>query len=627
VDLRFLSPLFLIGLAAAAVPIAIHLFRRQAEPVLPFGTVRFLRRVPVEHARRRRLREWLLLALRTLALVLFALSFARPYLADTRAAQTGPVTVIAVDTSYSVSAPRQVERARTLARQAITDARTDRAVALVAFDERASIVVAPTMDRGIVRAAVDRVTPGPRGTRYGAVMTAAADVMAGRGGRLVVVSDLQQNGWADASAAALPPGIEVDALDVGAPAGNLAVVSLRRQDGGMAATIRNAGAEPKAARVTLAVEGRVRGEQQVTIPAGASREVPFALPLPAEGAVQAEVADPDGYAADNVRFAVLDTPPRPRIVAITSAGAAGGDMFYVERALAAAEGPDGMRLERVTIDSVSANPAAIENAAGILLFSASGLDRRASDAISRTVEGGAGLLLVPGPSLDPTRASPALPVVLGARATAIDASDDGLTFTPTDVRHPVFAAFGTEGGLLGAARFRRTVRWPASETRRTLARFSNGAPALVEVTGAGGHVLLLASDLANGWNDFALHPAFVPFVHDLVRYLAAGRPAGTEYRVGEWAGAGGDRPGVVTTGGQGGVTGRRVAVNVDPREGEGPRLTPEAFAAAVPRGGDAGREPVEGSQRSREGDQSLWRYGLMVMLVGLAAESLIGRRT
>jgi hypothetical protein len=162
VDLRFLSPLFLIGLAAAAVPIAIHLFRRQAEPVLPFGTVRFLRRVPIEHARRRRLREWLLLALRTLALVLFALSFARPYLADTRAAQTGPVTVIAVDTSYSVSAPRQVERARALARQAISDARADRALALVAFDERASVVVAPTMDRAIVRAALDRVAPGAR---------------------------------------------------------------------------------------------------------------------------------------------------------------------------------------------------------------------------------------------------------------------------------------------------------------------------------------------------------------------------------------------------------------------------------------------------------------------------------
>ena len=96
------------------------------------------------------------------------------------------------------------------------------------------------------------------------------------------------------------------------------------------------------------------------------------------------------------------------------------------------------------------------------------------------------------------------------------------------------------------------VRWPESETRQILARFSNGVPALVEVSGSRGHVVLLASDLANAWNDFALHPAFVPFVHDLLRYLAAGRPLRPEYRVGEWPGAGGDRPGVITGG-----TGRR----------------------------------------------------------------------
>jgi hypothetical protein len=627
VDLRFLSPLFLTGLAAAAVPIVIHLFRRQAEPVVPFGTVRFLRRAPVEHARRRRLREWLLLALRTLALVLLALSFARPYLVDTGAAQAGPITVIAVDTSYSVSAPQQVERSRALARRTIEQTRSDRAVALVAFDERASVLAAPTPDRGIAQAALDRVAPGPRGTRYGAALAAAADLMAGRGGRLVVVSDLQQNGWLEASGTALAPGVEVEALDVGPPPGNLALTSIRRTKDGMVATVRNDGPAPKSTSVTLSLDGRMRGQQRVTIPAGATTEASFVARLPAEGAVRAEVTDADGYAADNIRFAVLDAPPRPRLVAITSPGGSAGDSFYVERALAAAEGPEGMRLERVTTDRVSADPALLENAVGIVLFSAAGLDRRANDAIGRAVEGGAGLLLVPGPSLDAARVSLQLPAVFGARATRIEASEEPLTFAPTDVRHPVFRAFGTDGGLLGSARFRRIVRWSEPATRRTLARFSNGAPALAEVTGPRGHVLLLASDLGNAWNDFALHPAFVPFVHDLLRYLAAGRPLRSEYRVGEWPGPDGDRPGVVSAPAAGVEgTGRRIAVNVDLRETGQARLTPPAFVAAVPRAIEPAGEPAQAAQRDREGDQSLWRYGLMVMLIGLAAESLVGRR-
>jgi hypothetical protein len=36
---------------------------------------------------------------------------------------------------------------------------------------------------------------------------------------------------------------------------------------------------------------------------------------------------------------------------------------------------------------------------------------------------------------------------------------------------------------------------------------------------------------------------------------------------------------------------------------------------------------TEDLQREREREQSLWRYGLMLMLAGLVVESVIGRRT
>ena len=215
------------------------------------------------------------------------------------------MTVIAVDTSYSVSAPQQVAHARALARRAIDEARADRAVALIAFDDRASVLVTPTLDRGIVQAAVDRITPGLRATRYGAATTAAVGLMAGRGGRLVVVSDLQQGGWRGRQRHRVPPGIEVDALDVGGPPGNIAVTSVRRNQVGIVATIRNGGPAPRSTRVALAIDGRTRAEQTVPVPAGAATEVPFTLPLPAAGAARVDVADPDGYAADNVRFAIL----------------------------------------------------------------------------------------------------------------------------------------------------------------------------------------------------------------------------------------------------------------------------------------------------------------------------------
>ena len=89
----FLSPLFLAGAAAAAVPIVLHLLKREPEPRVKFASVKLIKQAPVEHTDRRRLRELLLLALRVTALILLALAFARPFLASGAAVGTTGVTV------------------------------------------------------------------------------------------------------------------------------------------------------------------------------------------------------------------------------------------------------------------------------------------------------------------------------------------------------------------------------------------------------------------------------------------------------------------------------------------------------------------------------------------------------
>src|SRR6267143_1256757 len=107
--ISFLSPLFLAAAAAAAVPIVLHLLKREPEPRVKFAVVKLLKRAPVEHTEKRRIRELLLLALRIAALLLLALAFARPFFPSGAAIGSPGVTVIALDTSYSMSAPGQFE--------------------------------------------------------------------------------------------------------------------------------------------------------------------------------------------------------------------------------------------------------------------------------------------------------------------------------------------------------------------------------------------------------------------------------------------------------------------------------------------------------------------------------------
>ena len=73
----FLSPLLLLGLAALAIPVVLHLMKRREGRTVVFPALRYLTRTTREHARIIRLRQILLLALRMAAILLLVLAGAR----------------------------------------------------------------------------------------------------------------------------------------------------------------------------------------------------------------------------------------------------------------------------------------------------------------------------------------------------------------------------------------------------------------------------------------------------------------------------------------------------------------------------------------------------------------------
>jgi hypothetical protein len=98
------------------------------------------------------------------------------------------------------------------------------------------------------------------------------------------------------------------------------------------------------------------------------------------------------------------------------------------------------------------------------------------------------------------------------------------------------------------------------------------------------------------------------------------RPLSTDYVVGSLPGEAGRTPGVIE------LTGRRVVVNVDPRESDPSRTSVDQFKASVSRLA-AGAERQAGAEaQQREDGQRLWQYALLLMVVSLAAEGMLGRR-
>jgi hypothetical protein len=608
--LSFLYPAFLLGAIAAAVPLVLHLIKREAAPEVRFSAVRLLRRAPTEQSRWQRLRELLLLASRVAAILLLAAAFARPYLA----AGAGPgsqVTIVAVDTSLSMGAAGRFDRARALARTAVEEAPTGAFVGLVSFDDRPALVVEPTVQRGTVLAAIDELRPGFGATRYGPALARAQDAIPGAG-RIVVVTDLQRSGWDQADRPSLASTVELKVVDAGSAGGeNLAVIGVQRSPAGAIAIVSNSGSRDRETRVRLHRDGREAAASRVRVPGGATADVVFPLPAGA-AAVAVSIEDTGGWPGDNERHLVTGVRQGPRVIAVTER--AGEGLLYIQRALAAA--PDESRF-RVELVGAAALGRALESGdppAVVLVSAGRGVDRTAREALQRYVRGGGGLVVTAGPSIDPDAAA----AMAGLeRAPRVRAGDAAVRLAPVDTRHPVFHAFGPAAAALGSVRFTRT--WDLDpQGWDVIARFTDGRAALIERRVVGGRVLLFASDLDQAWNDLPLHPAFVPFLHETLRHAAQVKASPRELLIVDLPPNAPRTPGIATLDG-----GRTVAVNPDPRESDPARMETDAFAAGLgpPRAVRAAGDNAD--FREREASQRYWRYGLILMLAVLVCEGLL----
>jgi len=624
--LSFLAPLFLAGAAAAALPIVLHLLKRQPEARVKFAAVKMLKRAPVEHTQKRHLRQLILLALRVTALILLALAFARPFFATGAALGTAGVTIVALDTSISVSAPGRFERAKELARAAIGRVPASDLVGVVTFDDEAEIVARPSADRVLASSAVDDAQAGYGATRYRAALSAAAQQLNGRKGTIVVVTDLQENGWDAGDRASVPEGTTIEVADIGAMPPNLAVTGIRALSDRVVATVHNSGARARDARVHLAIDDRP--PTTVTVPLGPNQSADATFAGAPRGAsATVAVDDGEGLAADNVRYAILGGANRPSVLVVSASGDLNRDAFYVQHALAAAAaGTPAFQVQGVGGAQLSTwSDERLAGQAAIFLVSTRGLERRGRELLASYARGGGGLLVASGTEMDGSIVTD----VLGAASTLTIAPANGIrqearALAPTDVRHPVFQPFAGSAATLGFVNFQTAVRIAGSACQ-TLARFTTGEPALLECPSGDGRALVFASDLNNRWNDFPLHATFVPFLHEVVRYLASTRAHASEYFVGA-APAGVPRtPGLATIDAAG--VQRRIAINVDPREADPARISVEDFQSAVTRLKSEGGVEARVEARQQEDRQHLWQYALALMAGLLAVEGLLAART
>ena len=537
----FLNPFLLVGLAAAAIPIAVHLFNFRRPDRLEFSTLRFVREIEATAMRRVRIKQWLLLALRTLAILFLVLAFARPTrTADAGAFEEGAAQslVLVLDNSRSMTLRdaqgELMDQARVLGAAVIdaTGAGDERTVLPVARPPEYRPV--PFVTPGPALDAVEATVPLAGAEPLAAAIARAASLLENAvhpRREIVVVSDLQAATFTDSSSAALPEGVNLTLVPLGGRRqSNTAVTDVRVRSRivepgrpvEVEATVVRYGGRPGTVGAALLVDGERVAETAVDVIPGTPATARFVVTPPARGWLGSEVRiEEDAAPWDDARWFALRVPPPPRVLLVRGDGAR-ADLVALALGVAAESGSVSVN----EIAGAALSGADLERYDAVVLV---GADATASAGrLQAFVAAGGGVLAFPGDQ--PETLNALLSAVGGGQisGTLGDSDGDRLgTSTDVDLDHPLFAGvFDSPRPTPEAIDVRRIVRYQSGGgDEATLIGTQPGPPLLQEIRYGAGSVLLVGVAADLGWSDLPQRGLFVPLLFRSAGYLAAGSSA------------------------------------------------------------------------------------------------------
>jgi hypothetical protein len=418
--------------------------------------------------------------------------------------------------------------------------------------------------------------------------------------------------------------------------------------------------------VSLEIDGRAVQTERVSVEPNSSASVTFAPFTPAKTNTRGTVRiATDKLPLDN-SFNFVVSPKEPvRIIIAERPGALRDTSLYLSRALALGEAPP-FDITTRSVDSLSTEDL---QRASVVILNDAPVAQLTAERLGAFVARGGGLLVAMGSRATWPSGAGSTDILGATLGQPIDRSTgQAARLGALEYGDPIFEAFrAPRSGDFSGARFYSYRSVQPVKDGQVLARFDDGAPALVARRVGNGRVLLWTSSLDLQGNDLPLKAVFLPFVHRMVTTLAsyterpswlkvgdvleAGRAApvpGASRQVqprvvltpsGERVTLDGEGPDVLELTEQGFYEVRAqgrdaappmtVASNVDLSESDLTPMDPQEVVAGV-LGRAGGAVPagtnVSTTDQEQEKNQRVWWYLLFVGIVILGLETLVGNR-
>ncbi len=562
--LTFAAPAVLFGAAAVALPWLIHLILRPRPRRIRFPAMELLRPVLIAGRRASKLRNFWLLALRSLMLLLLAVLLAGPTCRDTRGPRPGAPTaaVLLVDDSLSMSydpgggatlwetAVEQAERLlngeganRSAVRWTLMFAGASGPVAAATGDGgAASVRSGHESDVEPLLAALHAHGEPADARPLGESLRGAAALLAEApepNRQLYVLTDLAAHAWRDAPRGLFADVEGFDASVMAASAEARSNLALQPVEG--VRQVRPAGAPtalnvPAAAYVAGAQcrviaegpEGLLDRSALVELRAGEAAPFPLMLPPmpPGPHGLTLTLEPRDRLDFDQTRFAAIELGPRPTALLISDS-IAPADADLTALILSNLIAPQGLEAAlqpaELRIASPETLPEELPSPLLVVLAGRVELEEAARRRLLEAVLRGAQLLIVP--SADSAAEWPGLAARLAESISA--KQDDAVTTLQFEPDSPLAAARDEGLAELTRASVRKRLQVAPAAGAAVHARFADGSPALLSRPHGDGALWLLATSPDPRWSDLGARAAgLITLVHRLIA-ISAGTPKAT----------------------------------------------------------------------------------------------------
>lgn len=541
----FLAPIMLAGLAFASAPIIIHLLNRRKFRTIEWAPMHYLKLTLRTNRRRLRLEQWILLAIRTLVILLLILAVARPLLAGSGAAgwlSLGDRTsrVILIDDSVSmglqVDGESAFDRAISQAAALIESTGSQDSLTVATTSDLSNPLQRETVLTGQIgdelATQVRKLEPTATGSNWAATLAQLAEQLEGsayRSREVRIFTDQRREGWstqASAEAAKLADmGVKVTFINVGrAPQGNAALTELAQTTGvalantplRLTATITADGDAGLASRqATLTVDGQDNPIELPELAPNQTLEVPLNWTFAEPGEHTVTFALPnDAMPGDNTRSIVVNVEESVNVLLVD--GQPGieprdSETFYLAVSLLIGDTPFKLSIQS---DQEWFDSPIVGNYDLVILANVEQVPVQRAKQLNDAVRAGMGMMVFLGEQVDPTAYNAMLydggagilpgQIDVGQVTEATGMVIESYTDSPVSTLLDVQRKAPSRLSMMAPTRIAPVELVEGAEGVRVLANWNDPdrSPAIIEKTLGQGRTLLFTTTADRQWSQW-----------------------------------------------------------------------------------------------------------------------------